>query len=299
MQAVAPPAAPAAAPQPASAAPFDWQSVDWSALLANWAIAAVILLLGYWLAKWISRILDRALTRGGVEATLSGFLRNIAYAAMMVLVFIAALQKIGVPTTSVLAVVGAAGLAVGLALKDSLSNIASGVMLIVLRPFRAGDNVRVAGLEGVVEQVRIFTTQLRTAQNEVIVMPNSEITTNPIVNLTGHATRRVDVKVTVGYEERIDRCREVLLVAAKANPKVLPQPAADVVVENLAAGGIELMLRAWAATADHAQVRSELIEAAHRELGAAGIAVSAPPREYRLVLSDDAGAQLRDRATPG
>ena len=139
--------------------------------------ALAILLIGLWLAKWLSRALERVMTRANMEVTLRGFLRNIAYAAMMVVVVVAALQQVGVPMTSVLAVLGAAGLAIGLALKDSLSNIASGVMLIVLRPFRAGDYVQAAGVEGTVEQIRVFQTRLRTIDNRVIVLPNSLITT--------------------------------------------------------------------------------------------------------------------------
>ena len=129
--------------------------------------ALAILLIGLWLAKWLSRALERVMTRANMEVTLRGFLRNIAYAAMMVVVVVAALQQVGVPMTSVLAVLGAAGLAIGLALKDSLSNIASGVMLIVLRPMRDGDHVVAAGQEGIVDEIRVFQTRIRAFDQRV------------------------------------------------------------------------------------------------------------------------------------
>jgi small conductance mechanosensitive channel len=155
-----------------TAAAFDPRALLSAGLAAkaiDFAAALLIVLVGWWLARWISRLLDRSLLKMEADEILRSFLRNIAFAALMVVVVIAALQKVGVPTTSLLAMLGAAGLGIGLALKDSLSNIASGLMLIVQRPFKAGDAVQVGGVEGVVEQVRIFTTRMRTYQNEWIV----------------------------------------------------------------------------------------------------------------------------------
>lgn len=283
-----------AAPVAGNDASFDWRAFaasDWGDRAIGFAAAIAILLVGWWLARWAVRLLDRALVRVKVDEILRSFLRNVAFVALMVVVFIAALQKLGIPTTSLLAMVGAAGLAIGLALKDSLSNIASGVMLILLRPFKAGDSVKVGGLEGVVEQVRIFTTRLRTYSNEVIVMPNSEITTGPIVNLTGKPLRRADIKVAIGYDERIDRVRDILLALAKAHPKVLSKPSAEVAVDALAASGIELFLRAWIRTEDYGQARSDLIEAAHRELTAAGVEITSMQRELRLTTVEQANTR--------
>ena len=148
-----------------------------AALAHEWAwrilVGMGIAVVGVWLARWAARIVDRLMHRFAVEDILRNFLRNLAFAIAMVIVFIAALDIAGVPTTSLLAVVGAAGLGIGLALKDSLSNIASGVMLIVLRPFHTGDSVQIAGLEGVVESVRIFQTRMHTADNREIILPNS------------------------------------------------------------------------------------------------------------------------------
>nr|WP_158637195.1 mechanosensitive ion channel domain-containing protein [Arenimonas daejeonensis] len=196
------------------------------------------------------------------------------------------------PTTSLLAVLGAAGLAIGLALKDSLSNIASGVMLIVLRPFRAGDAVVIAGQEGIVEQVRIFQTLLRTYQNHDVILPNSQITTAPIINYTARAQRRIDLPVGIGYNDDLAEARAVLLGLAARNSRVLKDPAADVLVTRLGESSIELVLRAWCATPDYVEVRSELIEAMAREFSNAGISIPYPQRDLHVYHHDADGRPL-------
>jgi small conductance mechanosensitive channel len=220
------------------------QQIDWPELGVEWGVrlaaALLLLLVGMWLAKWLGRLLSRLLARFGVDAILTGFLGNIARAIGLVVVFIATLDYIGIPTASLLTVVGAAALGIGLAMKDSLSNIASGVMLIVLRPFRAGDEVQVAGLNGIVEQVRIFQTVLRTLDNRVIILPNSLITTAPITNFTARDRRRVDLSFGIGYGDDIRIAREILIAAASGNPRVLVDPAPDVLVAALAESSVNL-----------------------------------------------------------
>lgn len=272
---------------------LNWEDIDWLQVLGNWCAAAIIVLVGYWLAKWVSRIVHRALSRH-VEATLAGFMKNVVYAVLMVVVFIAALQKLGVPTTSVLAVVGTAGLAVGLALKDSLSNIASGVMLIVLRPFRDGDYVQVAGLEGTIEEVRIFQTRLRTVDNRAIILPNSSITNTAIVNFTAKPQRRVDVAVGVGYDDDLKQAREVLLRIAADNPLVLKQPAPVVRVDALADSSVNLSLLAWANTPDYAETRSQLLEAVRTELINHGLHIPYPQRDLNVYHHNADGMPLLD-----
>jgi small conductance mechanosensitive channel len=240
----------------------------------------------------LSRALDRVMGRFGVEQILRDFLRNLAYAIGLIVVFVAALDALGVPTTSLLAVLGAAGLAIGLAMKDSLSNIASGVMLIVLRPFRAGDAVSIAGQEGIVEQVRIFQTLLRTYQNHDVILPNSQITTAPIINYTARAQRRIDLPVGIGYGDDLAEARTVLLGLAASNPRVLKDPAADVLVTRLGESSIELVLRAWSATPDYVEVRSELIEAMARGFSSAGISIPYPQRDLHVYHHDADGRPL-------
>ena len=272
--------------------PRTWMNAGLADKAIDLAVAGVILLVGWWLARRVANLLDAALQRMDAEEILRSFLRNLVFVALMIVVVIAALQKMGVPTTSLLAMLGAAGLAIGLALKDSLSNIASGIMLIVQRPFKAGDAVRVGGVEGVVEQVRIFTTRMRTYQNELIVLPNSEITTKPIVNLTHKPLRRADIAIGIGYNERVDQARDVLLGAAKANASVLRKPASDVIVASIGESSVNLVLRAWIKTEVFAQTRSELTEAVHRELTDAGISMPYPQRDVHVYqhASADAGS---------
>lgn len=268
-----------------AAAAFDpraWLSAGLIDKAVDLGASLLIMLVGWWLARRLVNLVDRALQRMQAEDILRGFVRNAVFAALMVVVVIAALQKFGVPTTSLLAMLGAAGLAIGLALKDSLSNIASGLMLIVQRPFKAGDSVQVAGVEGVVEQVRIFTTRMRTYQNELIVLPNSEITTKPIINLTYKPLRRADISVGIGYGERVDRAREVLLAVAKANKAVLSKPVSEVLVTGLGESSVNLVLRAWIKTDVFVDTRSALTEAVHRELTDAGISIPFPQRDVHV-----------------
>lgn len=263
---------------------------DWLQVGTTWGLrvtgALAVLLFGLWLARRLLTLIDRAFVRIGFDAILSNFLHNLAYGALWVVVLVAALDQLGVPTTSLLALVGAAGLAIGLALKDSLSNIASGVMLIALRPFRAGDTVNIAGIDGVVEQVRVFQTLLRTAENHEVVLPNSQITTVPIINFTARAQRRIDMPVGISYDADVRAARAVLLAVAHAHDKVLADPAANVIVSELADNSVNLVLRAWVQTADYLFVRSDLLEATHRELAAAGIGIPYPQREVHVRLPE-------------
>ena len=266
------------------------------ALLSEWlwrfGVALAVAAIGFWLSKLLSRAVDRVLLRFGVEQTLRDFLRGLVHAIGVVVVAVAALDALGVPTTSLLAVLGAAGLAIGLALKDSLSNIASGVMLIVLRPFRAGDAVLVAGTEGIVEQVRIFQTVLRTPQNHDVILPNSQITSAPIINYTARSQRRIDLTVGVGYGDDIGTARSVLLGLATDHAQVLDEPAADVLVSNLGESSVDLTLRAWVGTPDYITARSDLIEAIHRDFTRAGVSIPYPQRDLHVYHHDADGRPL-------
>ena len=272
------------------------KSFDLLGLAQAWGLkllgAVVILLLGMWLSRRLSKTLDRAFERAHMEATLRGFLRNIAYAAMLVIVIVAALQSLGVPTTSVMAVLGAAGLAIGLALKDSLSNIASGVMLIVQRPFHVGDFVQAAGLEGTVDQIRVFQTKLRTTDNRVVVVPNSLITTAPIVNFTANPQRRIDLAVGVGYEDNLKAARAVLLEVAAANPLVLAAPPPEALVTTLGESSVNLELRAWVNTPDYGNARSELTAAVRDGLVEGGLNIPYPQRDLHVYHRDADGRPL-------
>lgn len=259
---------------------------DWLGLLETWSLrvlsALLILAIGLWLSRKISKALGRAMIRANVDPMLASFLRNIAYFGLVIVVGVAALTQLGVPPASLLAVLGAAGLAIGLALRDSLSNFASGVMLILLHPFKSGDYVQIAGLEGSIEQVRIFQTRMRTIDNRVIVLPNSQITGAPIINFTALPSRRLDLVVGIGYDDDLGAARAALLDVAAASDRVLKVPAPDVLVTGLAESSVNLMLRAWVSTPDILDAKSELLEAIHREIRARGLSIPYPQRDLHV-----------------
>ncbi len=290
-------AQPAAAPDTATLVD-QLRGIDWLHLLETWGLkllaAILIFLVGRWLAKWLMAAFDRVMGRANVDPTLTGFLRNIGYAVLLVLVIITSLSALDVPATSMLAVLGAAGLAVGLALKDSLSNIASGVMLIVLRPFRAGDHVVAAGQEGIVDEVRVFQTRLIAFDQRVIVLPNSEITTAPIVNYTTLPTRRLEIAVGVGYGDDLKKTRGLLLDIARREPLVLDFPEPFVQVKNLGESSVDLMLFAFANNADYGDAMSHVIEAIRNELTDAGISIPYPQRDLHVYHSDADGRPLTE-----
>jgi small-conductance mechanosensitive channel len=279
----------------------DIRGIDWLELLETWGLkfvaAALIFLIGMWLAKRLSRGLERVLGRTHVDSTLSGFLRRVSYAAMMVLVLVTALTSLGINPTSMLAVLGAAGLAVGLALKDSLSNIASGVMLIVLRPFRVGDHVIAAGQEGVVVEVRIFQTRLRAFDQRMIILPNSEITTAAIINYSTLPNRRIEILVGVGYDDDLKQARELLLEIARGNKKVLEDPAPFVHVTNLGESSVELKLYAYAHNGDYADAKSNLIEAVRVQLIEHGLSIPYPQRDLHVYHQNADGTPLTEIIT--
>ncbi|WP_330946038.1 mechanosensitive ion channel domain-containing protein [Thermomonas sp. LB-4] len=294
------PSVPAAAPQHEQATQLarELRGIDWLQLLEAWGLrllaALAIFMIGRWLARRMSTGLGRVLGRANVDSTLSGFLGNIAYAVMLVLVIMTALAAIGIPTTSMFAVLGAAGLAVGLALKDSLSNIASGVMLIVLRPFRAGDHVVIAGQEGTVLEIRVFQTRLRAFDHRVVILPNSEITTAPIVNHSQLPQRRFDVTVGVGYEDDLHKARQILLQIAESEPKVLAEPAPMVQVVNLGESSVDLTLFAFARNEDYGDARSRVIEAIRNELIGSGLNIPYPQRDLHVYHRDADGRPIAD-----
>jgi small-conductance mechanosensitive channel len=289
----------AVAPAPnASALIRDLRGLDWLQLLETWGLrllaALLIFIAGRWLARRLVIGLDQVMARAGVDATLGGFLRNIAYAVMLVLVIMTALTALGIPTTSMFAILGAAGLAVGLALKDSLSNIASGVMLIVLRPFRAGDHVIAAGQEGVVLEIRVFQTRLRAFDHRVIILPNSQITTAPITNFSSLPQRRIEVSVGIGYHDDLRHAREVLLQIARREPLLAADPEPAVRVTNLGESGVDIVLQAFARNDDYVEARSRLVEAVRDTLIDNGLTIPYPRRDLHVYHRDADGRPLPD-----
>lgn len=297
MIAVAAPAAPAAMPW--------FHSLDWERLLETYGVpllaAVVVLLIGLWIARRISNAMPRVTSRMGVDPMLGSFLRNVVYAAALVIVVVLAIAMLGVPISPLLAVLGTAGLAVGLALKDSLSNIASGVMLVTLRPFRVGDVVTIAGQTGTVREVRIFQTVLTGADNQHTTLPNTLITAAPIINLTAEPTRRVELVIGIGYEDNIQLARDTALALMKADPRVLQTPVPDVVVYELGAHAINLGIRCYVKSADWFGTKVTLLEQLKLGFDKAGINIPYPQQDMHLYLHGkdggvvEADALVRDK----
>jgi len=271
---------------------------DLLALAADWGLKIVLALLIYVVGKWITRRITkllRALMEGrSVDPTLVNFLANIVYAVLLVAVILAALDTLGIPVTSLLAVVGAAGLAVGLALKDSLGNFAAGVMLVMFRPFTKGDFVEAAGVAGTVDEVRIFSTILTTPDNKKIIIPNAQVAAATITNYTAKDMRRVDLVIGVSYDDDLKVAREVLTRVCTGHPKVLKEPALNIFVLNLGDNSVDFAVRPWAKTEDYWAVWGDVLEQAKAELEAAGCSIPYPQRDLHVHLNNPLAEAFRN-----
>jgi small conductance mechanosensitive channel len=243
-------------------------------LLLDWtgrAIAALaIFVIGRLVSGWLSRWLTVTMRRVGMDETLARFFGSLSYIVLVVMVVLTAVNALGVPTTNFLAIVGAAGLAVGLALKDSLSNFSSGVMLVFFRPFRVSDTVKAAGNEGTVESIGMFSTTLKTADNATLIVPNSLIYAGTITNYTAEGTRRIEMAVAISYDDSVADARELFKGILGADKRVLATPAPEIVVNELSPNGVGMIVRAWVATPDVPGTRSDLLERIKAALGDGG-----------------------------
>lgn len=247
-------------------------------------VAVLIFFIGKWIAKSVVKILGKALRKvGGVDETLVKFLENIVYYTLLTVVIIAALNKLGIATTSFLAILGAAGLAVGLALKDSLGNFASGVMIVLFKPFKAGDSVVAGGVSGTVTEVTIFNTVFLTADNQKIIVPNSSITSGSITNVNANNTRRVDIVVAISYEDNIKNAKDVLTNIINSNPKVLKDKGVGIAVTDLAVDSVKLGVNVWAKSSDCGSLKAELLEEIKTKFDEVGITIPYPKNVYQQI----------------
>jgi small conductance mechanosensitive channel len=266
-------------------------------MLGDWAIkiilALVIYIVGKWVVNRITALVRRLMDGRSVDPTLVNFLSNLVYAVLLVAVILAALDTLGLPVTSLLAVVGAAGLAVGLALKDSLGNFAAGVMLVLFRPFSKGDFVEAAGISGKVDEVRIFSTILTTPDNKQITIPNGLIAADAITNYTAKDMRRVDLVFGVGYDDDLKKAREVLTRICAEHALVLDDPATNIFVLNLGDSSVDFAVRPWAKTEDYWTVWGDLLETGKAELEAAGCSIPFPQRDVHMHASNPLADMLK------
>lgn len=244
--------------------------------------AVLIFFVGKWLAGKISSIIEKLLEKNNIDKTLTTFLGNIIYYALLVVIVIAAAGQLGINTTSFLTIVGAAGLAIGLALKDSLSNFASGVMLIMFRPFKIGDYVTAGGVSGSVTAVSLFNTTLHTPDNQKVIVPNSSITGNVITNVTANDTRRIDLVIGVSYDDDIKKTKTVLEDIIKADSRIFEDPACTIAVSELADSSVNFVVRPWVKTSEYWDVRFDLTEKIKMKFDEEGITIPYPQQDVHL-----------------
>lgn len=258
---------------------LEWVSNNQGLLIEygmNIAASILTLVIGLFAARLIAGGFHKVLTKRRIDSTIVDFATHMTRYIIVAFIVIAALSRIGVQTTSFIALIGAAGLAVGLALQGSLSNFASGILIIVLRPFKAGEYIEAAGTAGSVASVQIFATTLTTGDNKFVVVPNSAILSGNIVNYSRMPTRRIDLIIGVSYGADLAKTKALLERVVQANDKVLETPAAQVAVAELAASSVNLVVRPWVKSADYWTVRFELMEAIKNGLDAEGIEIPFP-----------------------
>jgi len=248
--------------------------------------AILIFVVGRWVAKLVHKLLQKMMERAKVDAAVVSFTCSLAHAGLMVFVILAALGQVGIQTTSFIAVLGAAGLAVGLALQGSLANFASGVLIIIFRPFKAGDYVSGGGTEGVVKTIHIFTTTLVTLDNKRVIVPNAKMMGDNIINFSAEGIRRLDLVGSISYGDSIDTAKAALLDEITKDSRVLKEPAPFVGVQAMSDSSIDLAVRPWVTVGDYWDVFFALNEAIKKRLEAEGLSIPFPQRDVHIYKND-------------
>jgi small conductance mechanosensitive channel len=273
---------------------FDWRGLadTLGTLLTTWGLKVVgaiaLLIIGRTVAGWARRTTRRVLNARSVDPTLVPFISSLVYYFVIAFVVIAVLGMVGVQTASMIAVLGAAGLAVGLALQGTLSNFAAGIMLLAFRPFKRGDFVEAAGVAGSVDSIQIFTTTLTTPDNVAIVIPNSGVWGGTIKNYAANENRRVDLVIGIAYDDDIGRAIEAIEQVLSRDQRVLKDPAPVIAVNELGDSSVNLVVRPWCARGDYWAVRWDLTRAIKEQLEAAGCSIPFPQRDVHMFSQDKA-----------
>ncbi len=250
--------------------------------LLNLLAAVIIYVVGKWLAGVISRLVEKGMVRAKVDGTLASFTRNVVYAGILVFAGIAAIGRLGVQTASFIAVLGAAGLAVGMAMQGTLGNFASGVMLILFRPFTVGDFVEAGGVMGTVQEVQIFNTILSSPDNRKIIVPNAKITGDTITNFSAIDRRRIDLVFGVSYVDDLKKAKEILIGVLAGDPRVLKDPEPVVAVSELGDSSVNLVCRPWVKPQDYWAVYFDVVEKGKTALEEGGCSIPFPQRDVHL-----------------
>ena len=259
----------------------------------GWPIASSILaalaifVIGRWVAKLLVKVARGAMSRARLDDTLITFLGNVLYGLLLAIIVISALGKLGVDTTSAAALLGGAALAIGLALQDQLSSFAAGVMLIIFRPFGKGNFVDIGGTTGVVEEIKITNTLLKTLDNQLVWVPNSDVWGNTITNFSAMPTRRADLTIGIGYGSDLKKAKEILMRLMEEDERILKDPAPTVLVKELADNSVNFAVRPWMNSPDWWVTRCELIEKIKLEFDANDIEIPFPQRSVHIVKEDE------------
>jgi small conductance mechanosensitive channel len=271
----------------------DIAGIDWAGLWEkaqtvgmDFGIKLVVAILIFYFGRVVARLITRGLRNlmqaQKVDKILETFVCNLAYWTMMIFVIIATISQIGIQTTSLIAIMGAAGLAVGLALQGSLANFAAGVLIVLFRPYRVGDWVEAAGISGSVEQVQILTTMLKTGDNKIIIVPNGQIMSSIITNYSASNTRRVDLTIGVSYDDDLDKVRSTIKSLIDADARIMKEPECLIAVAELADSSVNFTVRPWVNTADYWAVKFELTEAIKKRFDQDGISFPFPQQDVHL-----------------
>jgi small conductance mechanosensitive channel len=248
-------------------------------------VAIAIFYIGRIVARVVTNGIRKLLVSQEVDKILESFISNLVYWALMTFIIIAAISQVGIQTTSLIAIMGAAGLAVGLALQGSLANFAAGVLIVMFRPYKVGDFVEAAGVAGSVVQVQILTTVLKTGDNKQIVVPNGQIMNSIITNFSANETRRVDLVIGIGYDDDIDKARQTIQALVDADDRILAEPECLIAVSELADSSVNFAVRPWVKTADYWAVHFGLTEAIKKRFDQEGISFPFPQQDVHLIQS--------------
>jgi small conductance mechanosensitive channel len=273
-------------------------NIDWAGLSeqiqtvgVEFGINLIASIAIFYIGRFIARLLTSGLRRlmqgRKVDLILESFVTNLVYWALMAFVIIAAITKLGIQTASLIALVGAAGLAVGLAMQGSLANFAAGVLIVIFRPYRVGDWVEAAGVSGSVVQVQILTTLLETADNKQIIVPNGQIMNSVITNYSANTTRRVDLVIGVSYDDDIDKVRSTIQSLVDADERILKDPPCQIVVAELADSSVNFFVRPWTGTGDYWPVKFDLTAAVKKRFDKEGIRIPYPQRDVHIVKHEE------------
>jgi small conductance mechanosensitive channel len=244
--------------------------------------ALAVFIIGRWVVKYLRRLIRMIMEKRNVDPTLTKFFTNLSYIALLTFVIIAALGMLGIQTTSFIAVLGAAGLAIGLALQGSLSNFAAGILMIIFRPFKVGDLIEGAGVYGAVEEIQIFTTQLVTPDNKTIIVPNAQMTSDNIINYSAKGTRRADMVIGIGYGDDIDKARGIISEVLSQDERILKDPPFQIAVSELADSSVNFVVRPWVKSGDYWSVIFDTTEAIKKRFDAEGVNIPFPQRDVHV-----------------